>query len=129
MIFNERFEYLQIAGFRSGYFLSEEEKLIEMERIIEINPDYLIVGMGALCQEAFLLEIRDMGFKGIGFTCGGFIHQTSKNEIVYYPTWVDKYNIRFLYRMYKESHTRKRYVRAAFVFPCLFVFDRLFSNK
>lgn len=27
------------------------------------------------------------GCQGISFTCGGFIHQTSKNEIGYYPAW------------------------------------------
>ena len=31
-------------------------------------------------------------FRSVGFTCGGFIHQTSKNEIDYYPAWVDKTN-------------------------------------
>jgi N-acetylglucosaminyldiphosphoundecaprenol N-acetyl-beta-D-mannosaminyltransferase len=128
-IFNERYKYLQIAGFRSGYFSSGNERSTEMEHILKVNPDYLIVGMGALSQEAFLIDIRDKGFKGIGFTCGGFIHQTSKNEIVYYPLWVDKYNVRFLYRMYRESHTRKRYIQAAFIFPWLFILDRFNSGK
>ena len=58
-------------------------------------------------QEQFLIKVKRIGYQGIGFTCGGFIHQTSKNEIDYYPAWIDKINLRFIYRMYKEKHTRK----------------------
>ena len=54
--------------------------------------------------------------EGIGFTCGGFIHQTANNEIEYYPLWIDRMNLRFVYRMYKEKHTRKRYVQVTFYF-------------
>lgn len=99
----------------------------EAKNITEINPDFLIVGMGALMQERFLIKAKLSGFQGIGFTCGGFIHQTSKNEIEYYPIWADKLNLRFVYRMYKEKHTRKRYIQAAFLFPIRFVYERIFG--
>lgn len=126
-IFQERYPDLKFAGYRNGYFSSEEEMEQEAKRIVEVNPDFLIVGMGILIQEQFLLKVKKAGFKGIGFTCGGFIHQTAKNEIDYYPTWVDETNLRFLYRMYKEKHTRKRYMEAAFLFPVRFLWERLFG--
>lgn len=128
-IFKERYPKLKFAGYRNGYFASEQEMDIEAKKIAELNPDFVIVGMGILMQERFLVKVKEAGFKGIGFTCGGFIHQTAKNEIDYYPAWVDRMNLRFLYRMYKEKHTRKRYLQAAFLFPALFICERFKKNK
>lgn len=126
-IFKERYSKLSVTGYRNGYFVSEKEQELEALHIAEVNPDYLIVGMGALMQEQFLLKVKNAGFTGIGFTCGGFIHQTAKDEIDYYPGWVDRMNLRFLYRMYKEKHTRKRYLQAALQFPTRFIAERLFG--
>lgn len=125
-IFKELYPKLAIAGFRNGYFSSEEEQNEEAHNISQLNPDFLIVGMGILMQEKFLLKVKDAGFQGIGFTCGGFIHQTAKNEIDYYPKWADRLNLRFIYRMYKEPHTRKRYLQAALLFPAKFIKERFF---
>ena len=127
-IFKERYPNLKFAGYRNGYFSNEEEQEKEAAYITQLNPDFLIVGMGALMQEKFLLKVKNAGYQGIGFTCGGFVHQTSKNEIDYYPKWIDKLNLRFIYRMYKEKHTRKRYMTAAFVFPFRFLAERI-SNQ
>lgn len=126
-IFKERYADLCVCGYRNGYFTSEMEMDREAERIVALNPDFLIVGMGIVMQEKFLLKVHDKGYKGIGFTCGGFIHQTAKNEIDYYPAWVDRLNLRFAYRMYKEKHTRKRYLQAAFQFPVRFIAERFFG--
>lgn len=126
-IFREQYPELRIAGFRNGYFFSDAEMNKEASHIVELNPDFLIVGMGALAQERFLLKVKEMGYQGIGFTCGGFIRQTAKNQIHYYPEWIDKMNLRFVYRMYKEKHTRKRYVQAALLFPARFIWERIFG--
>ena len=126
-IFRERYPNVKFAGYRNGYFASEEEMNQEARRITGLNPDFLIVGMGALMQEKFLLKVKRAGYLGIGFTCGGFIHQTSKNEIDYYPAWVDKTNLRFMYRMWKEPHTRKRYLMAGLLFPARFIAERIFG--
>lgn len=126
-IFRERYPKVKFAGYRNGYFSSEREMDKEAKHICEVNPDFLIVGMGALMQEKFLLKVKSAGFKGVGFTCGGFIHQTSKNEIDYYPAWVDKTNLRFVYRMWKEPHTRKRYLMAGLLFPVRFIVERIFG--
>ena len=126
-IFKERYPKLLVVGYRNGYFASEKEQDEEARHIVGVNPDFLIVGMGALMQERFLLKVKDAGYRGIGFTCGGFIHQTAKDEIDYYPAWVDRMNLRFLYRMYKEKHTRKRYLQAALLFPARFIAERFFG--
>ena len=126
-IFKKRYPKLLVVGYRNGYFASEKEQNEEARHIVGVNPDFLIVGMGALMQERFLLKVKDSGYRGIGFTCGGFIHQTAKDEIDYYPTCIDRMNLRFVYRMYKEPHTRKRYLQAALLFPARFIAERLFG--
>lgn len=118
---------LNISYFRNGYFSSDAEMNAEARKIVGLHPDILIVGMGALMQEQFLLKVKKAGFQGVGFTCGGFIHQTSKNEIDYYPAWVDKTNLRFVYRMWKEPHTRKRYLKAGLLFPTRFILEKIFG--
>lgn len=126
-IFRERYENINIIGYRNGYFADDFEKEKEAIYISKLNPDFLIVGMGAIVQEDFLLRVKEAGYQGIGFTCGGFIHQTSKDMIDYYPSWVDRYNLRFLYRMWREPHTRKRYLKAGFLFPVKFFLERVFG--
>ena len=124
-IFKEQYPNLIIAGYRNGYFSSEKEIKEEANKIVTRKVDFVIIGMGILAQESFLLKVKQIGFEGIGFTCGGFIHQTAKNEINYYPAWVNKMNLRFIYRMYKEKHTRKRYLQAAFLFPIRFMWEKI----
>lgn len=128
-IFRDRYPDMKIAGFRNGYFSSEAEKENTIKDILKVSPDFLVVGMGAIYQEKFLNKVRKSGFKGIGFTCGGFIHQTSLDKLNYYPNWVNKYNLRFLFRMHKEKHTRSRYLYSALVFPFLFIWDRFFLDR
>lgn len=126
-IFKEAFPGVNIMGYRNGYFSNEQEMVEEVRHITELNPDFLVVGMGALKQEEFLLRVKAGGYQGIGFTCGGFIHQTAHSETEYYPDWVDRMNVRFLYRMWKEPHTRKRYMIAGLIFPVRFVWERFFG--
>lgn len=126
-MWKEKFPNANIVGYRNGYFANEKEMDDEIEHIVELNPDYLVVGMGAIKQEEFLLKAKKAGFQGIGFTCGGFIHQTAHCETDYYPVWIDWLNLRFLYRMYKEPHTRRRYLMAGLRFPARFIWERFFG--
>lgn len=122
------FKELNISYYRNGYFKSEEEKDEEAKKIVFLHPDILIIGMGIVLQEQFLLKVREAGFQGLGFTCGGFIHQTAQDKADYYPDWVDKNGLRFFYRMYREPHTRSRYAKAAFLFPVKFLWEKLTSK-
>jgi N-acetylglucosaminyldiphosphoundecaprenol N-acetyl-beta-D-mannosaminyltransferase len=115
---------ISIIYWRNGYFSSEAEMESEAIHIISVNPDYLIVGMGIILQEKMLMHMKNRGYKGIAFTCGGFIHQLSRGRS-YYPAWADRNNLRFVYRMYKEPHTRIRYAKAAIVFPTVFISERM----
>ena len=120
-----KYPKLSILYFRNGYFNTNEEKMATVHKIVLLEPDFLIVGMGIVKQEDFLLKVKDAGYLGVGFTCGGFIHQIAKDKAEYYPEWIDKHGLRFVYRMYKEPHTRYRYFKTAFVFPIIFLKERL----
>ncbi len=126
-MFRKKFKGVRIIGYRNGYFANEEEMREEAKHIVDLNPDFLVVGMGTIKQEDFLLKVQMAGYQGVGFTCGGFVHQTAHNETDYYPEWVDRMNVRFLYRMWKEPHTRKRYLIAGLIFPVRFVWERFFG--
>ena len=98
---------IQIKGFRNGYFKNNETQNF-IKELTSVNPDIIIVGMGTPMQEQFLLRMRDNGWKGTGYTCGGFFHQTT-TKINYYPKFIDRYNLRWLYRIYDEPKLLKRY--------------------
>lgn len=123
-MFKQSFPNVQIIGFRNGYFANEKEMDVEAQHIVQLNPDYLVVGMGAVKQEEFLMRLKNAGYHGVGLTCGGFIHQTAHKDIDYYPKWADRFNVRFLYRMWKEPYTIRRYLKATFLFPCCFIWER-----
>jgi len=123
-IIRNQYPTIDIPYWRDGYFSSEEEMKSEASHIHDIQPDYLIVGMGIVLQEKMLTYIKESGYKGIAFTCGGFMHQLSGGER-YYPAWIDRHNLRFVYRMYKEPHTRSRYAKAAIIFPIVIIGERL----
>jgi exopolysaccharide biosynthesis WecB/TagA/CpsF family protein len=66
------------------------------------NPKAAVIcGMGAPRQEKFLLDLKKSGWIGFGITCGGFFDHTVE-RVEYYPDWVEKMDLRFLYRLFKE---------------------------
>jgi len=113
---------IKIVGFRNGYFSSLSDRKKAIQDIIDMNPKFVIVGMGAPLQEIFAIELQQCGYKGIVFTCGGFFHQTV-NGIKYYPDWINKYNLRAFYRLYKEKGLFKRLYNVLLEFPVLFMYD------
>ena len=118
--FTEHYPKLIIAGTRNGYFNNVQDIDSEIQKIITTKPDFVICGMGAINQEKFLSRLKEANYEGIAFTCGGFISQTSMSSFIYYPRIFDILDLRFVYRIIKEKHTRKRYLKAFFWFPVMF---------
>lgn len=104
---------LTICGSRHGYFSDPEERSDVIDRIVALNPDVVVCGMGTILQEKFLLDLKAKGWNGRGYTCGGFLHQ-SADRVQYYPGWIDRFHLRWVYRIYKEPKLFSRY---AFDYP------------
>ncbi|UAN64715.1 WecB/TagA/CpsF family glycosyltransferase [Serratia sp. JSRIV006] len=109
-ILSENFVNLDIIDVRHGFFQSETERLAYIDYITKINPTFVIAGMGTPHQENFIVELKNAGWQGIGFTCGGFLHQTCKKGINYYPKLINNLNLRWAYRIWDEPKLLKRYV-------------------
>lgn len=119
-----KFPKLNIVGFRNGFFSSKEEIENHINEINKINPEVLIVGMGTPTQEKYLIHLKKSGWQGISFSCGGFLHQTAF-QTEYYPNWVNKFNLRWLYRIYREPKLIKRYTIDYSWFLIVFFWDFL----
>lgn len=125
-VFSKSYPNMKIIGYRNGYFTNKEEWNLSISKIIEIAPDYVIVGMGTPLQDQYALDLKRKGYKGIVFTCGGFLRQTS-NGIKYYPDWVNKYNLRGFYRQFNENGIVKRNYHTFILFPFYFIVDSIKS--
>ncbi|MEA3371410.1 MAG: WecB/TagA/CpsF family glycosyltransferase [Campylobacterota bacterium] len=121
-IIKDNFHELNIVGYRDGYFSNNEKRSKTIQAINEIAPDIVVCGMGTPVQEQFLVDLKDAGWNGVGYTCGGFLHQTAES-IYYYPEWTDKYHLRWAYRIYDEPKLFKRYFIQYPKFLILFIFD------
>ncbi|MDX2463978.1 MAG: WecB/TagA/CpsF family glycosyltransferase [Porticoccus sp.] len=98
LLLRRKFPDLQIVACYSGFGEGPDDA----RRFFSKNHTELVVcGMGAPLQERYLIRLAAEGWHGIGFTCGGFLDQLTTGDS-YYPKWVDKFNIRFLYRLAKE---------------------------
>ena len=120
----EKYPKLNIVGYRTGYFNSDEERRHLIKMIAASQPDYVICGMGTPLQEEFLVDLREADWHGSGYTCGGFFHQ-SADRLDYYPQWIDRLQLRWLYRIYKEPRLFKRYGWEYPKFAGTFVIDYL----
>jgi exopolysaccharide biosynthesis WecB/TagA/CpsF family protein len=88
---------------------------------MRLNPDAIIVGMGVPYQEELLLALMDGGYDGLALTCGGFFDQYLQAS-EYYPPFVNRFHLRFVFRFYKEpKRLWRRYLidYQSFVFACL----------
>lgn len=104
----ESFPNLLIKGYHHGYIAGAEDEIAK--NIINIKPDVVIVGMGALLQDLFAVRLKRMGCQSSIYTCGGFLHQTVE-KINYYPYWINKFHLRTLYRLVREPYVLKRIVK------------------
>lgn len=115
-----------VPYYRNGYFFDEKDRNVCFDKIKISEIDIVVCGMGTPYQEKFLIDLKNSGWDGYGFTCGGYLHQMAKKED-YYPEFFDKYNIRWVYRIMDEPKLFRRY----FVdYPKFFFKFSLFkSNK
>lgn len=93
---------VDVAYARSGFFNGEGDVHACYDRLRALNVDVVICGMGAPHQERFLLGLKNSGWTGLGFTCGGYLDQALDGGVKYYPEWVNRFNLRAPYRLFRE---------------------------
>ena len=106
-ILEQRYQF-KVAYFRNGFFENEQQRQEVIQHLATGNYDVVVCGMGTPLQEKFLIQLKETGWKGYGYTCGGYLHQLATKE-KYYPKLVDKLNIRWMYRIYDEPKLFHRY--------------------
>lgn len=120
---------LNIVGQQHGYLSSEDEKSV-IEHIFVSGAQFVIIGMGTPRQEQMGLRIIERfrrGEKAVHcFTCGGFLTQTSE-QLAYYPQWINRLHLRWLWRLFKEKHVLFRLLREYPKFLLTFIHD--LNNK
>ena len=122
----DQFPKLNICGYRDGY-INDNEIVVVLDVINSLQADYVICGMGTPLQEQFLIDLKNSGWTGKGYTCGGFLHQSAAG-IRYYPNWVNTLGLRAFFRMYDEPKLIRRYFIDYPHAIIIILFD-LFKNK
>lgn len=126
-LIENRYIGLDISYTCDGYFNEEKSNSILLDAK---KCDVIVCSMGTPKQELLLRNLRDSGWNGVGFTCGGYLDQlVSAKGSRYYPSWIDKLNLRWLYRIYKEP--KRLFFRYVFQYPLgilFFIYD-YYSGK
>ena len=104
---------LQIIGTRSGFFTDAIDYQAAVDQAS--HASVAIVGMGAPAQEKFLVDLWNHGWRGAGYTCGGFLEQIVGTDGDYFPSWSNRFHLRWLYRLYKEP--RRLWKRYLLLYP------------
>lgn len=97
-VLQKKYPGLHVAFCSHGY---HKDWVHLADEIVRTPSRVVICGMGAPRQEEFLLHLKKRGWAGVGFTCGGYLDQLGSG-FYYYPKWVDKLNLRFVYRFLLE---------------------------
>ena len=101
---------VSVLPLSNGFVDFNEENLHSLvEKMRMEGTSVLVLGLGCPKQEEIGLAFHRLNSELLIYTCGAFITQTARGgSFIYYPGWIDKTNLRWLYRLYKEPHTLKR---------------------
>lgn len=113
---------LAISGIRSGYFCDALDYQKALDEAAQAG--IVVVGMGVPAQEAFVADLWGRGWRGVGYTCGGFMDQIIGTDGTYFPAWSNRLRLRWLYRLCKEPRRLwKRYFIDYPIFVVVFMAD------
>ena len=77
--------------------------------VLEKGPDFVLLGLGTPLQEEVGILISETDSKSKIITCGGYISQSSRTDrLDYFPRYISKLKLHFLYRFLMEKHVLKR---------------------
>jgi len=99
-LYEKRFPHLQVAGYRNGYWRSEEETSV-VKLIADSRPDLLFVAMSSPKKEQFLgryqAEMKVPFAMGVG---GSFDVAVGKAKRA--PMWMRQYGLEWFFRFLQE---------------------------
>ena len=122
----KNFKGIKIAGFHHGYIKDCKQNIVN--EIILSGAKVVIIGMGAPMQDEIAVMLKEKGFIGSVYTCGGFIHQTTEG-IISFPEWTNKFGVRWLYRIFTQKGMLKRLLRTYPKFVISYSWFLLFEIK
>ncbi|MBN1996945.1 WecB/TagA/CpsF family glycosyltransferase [candidate division KSB1 bacterium] len=128
----KRYQSIQIAGYRNGYFDSLEEEKQAVRDIAASGADILLVGMGSPMKEKWVRRNKaDLGVPIIHGVGGSFdiIGGLTKRA----PVWMQKYGLEWFFRLCQEPRRMwKRYLFTNTVYVALVIktfFERIAENN
>ena len=101
-VLKERYPDLNIIDHASGYDFEPDEHCYP-------ELDFILVGMGGVLQDKVAIRLSALNPNAQIMTCGAFISQTAGSGGDYYPYIVNKLNLRFLYRFWREPGQRQHW--------------------
>lgn len=111
------FPYMAVAGMYAPPFrqLTAEEDKWVVEKINQVSPDFIWVGLGAPKQEVWMAEHKGK-VKGLMVGVGAAFDYFSGN-IKRAPRWMQKCSLEWLYRLLQDpARLFKRYLKTNFKF-------------
>lgn len=118
---------LELAFHKDGYSFSIRSLIADLK---SHSIDVLVVGMGQGLQEEVIVAAKEHIESLSAFTCGGFFHQIAKTgRLQFYPSWVNRFNLRAPYRVLREGPSLLH--RYAFEYSDFYslVFRRIFKGR
>jgi len=92
---------VHFVGNRHGYFANADEREQAINDVIANNPDILFVGMGAIKQEALIVDIRRKKAIPFCMTVGGSFDVISHHS-PRAPQWLCAIGFEWLYRLIRQ---------------------------
>lgn len=103
------FTDLKIVGTHHGYLAKKEEEMQVIEEINRSKADIVLVGMGHLKQEKWMVTYQDDIQASFLIGVGGYFDHVAR-RIDCYPSWIYKLRLNWAYRLIKEPRRLwKRY--------------------
>lgn len=76
----------------------------KITRVTEKNPDCVLVDFDGPRTIAFMLALKDAGYKGLVINSNGFFEETLQDDD-FYPGWAKRWSIFFAYRLLAQPKT------------------------
>lgn len=108
-IMEEKYKGLKIVGTHNGYFKEEEGNII-IDKINEIGPDLLLVGLGSPRQEKWIYNNKDRLNVKVMIGIGGSFDVMSGN-VKRAPSLFIKLNLEWFYRLITQPTRFKRMLK------------------